>query len=89
MRDMENTFLQLDTLDNDPLMDLHGHSITYRIAIGPQQGRKVFTLQTIPAGFHRPAGSTGAEAAGEPDTFPWGICTEQPVPGAGDAGQAG
>jgi len=24
-------------------------SITYRIAVGPQQGRKVFTLQTLPA----------------------------------------
>ena len=23
-------------------------SITYRIAVGPQQGRKVFTLQTLP-----------------------------------------
>jgi hypothetical protein len=23
---------------------LLGHSITYRIAVGPQQGRKVFTL---------------------------------------------
>jgi len=27
---------------------LLGSSITYRIAIGPQQGRKVFTLQTLP-----------------------------------------
>jgi len=27
---------------------LLGHSITYRIAVGPQQGRKVFTLQTLP-----------------------------------------
>ena len=26
-----------------------GSSITYRIAVGPQQGRKVFTLQTLPA----------------------------------------
>ena len=25
-----------------------GSSITYRIAVGPQQGRKVFTLQTLP-----------------------------------------
>jgi len=29
------------------LQQVHGHSITYRIAIGPQQGRKVFTLQTL------------------------------------------
>ena len=27
---------------------LLGHSITYRIAVGPQQGRKVFALQTLP-----------------------------------------
>jgi hypothetical protein len=26
-----------------------GCSVSYRIAVGPQQGRKVFTLQTIPA----------------------------------------
>jgi hypothetical protein len=25
------------------------HSITYRVAVGPQAGRKVFTLQTLPA----------------------------------------
>ena len=30
----------------DPLWD---HSITNRIAVGPQQARKVFTLQTLPA----------------------------------------
>ncbi len=29
---------------------LLGHSITYRITVGPQAGRKVFTLQTLPAG---------------------------------------
>ena len=27
---------------------LLGHSITYRIAVGPSQGRKVFTLRTLP-----------------------------------------
>ena len=31
------------------MSQLLGHSITYRIAVGPQQGRKVFTLQTLPA----------------------------------------
>jgi len=30
-------------------MPLLVHSITYRIAVGPQVGRKVFTLQTLPA----------------------------------------
>ena len=37
---------------------LRGHSITYRIAVGPQQGRKVFTLQTLPDerdGYEAPA----------------------------------
>jgi hypothetical protein len=28
---------------------LRGHSITYRIAAGPQAGHKVLTLQTLPA----------------------------------------
>lgn len=28
---------------------LLGHSITYRITVGPQAGRKVFILQTLPA----------------------------------------
>ena len=28
---------------------LLGHAITYRIGVGPQAGRKVFTLQTVPA----------------------------------------
>jgi len=31
------------------MSQLRGHSITYRIAVGPQQGRKVFTLQMLPA----------------------------------------
>jgi len=29
------------------MADLVGHSITYRIAVGPHRGRKVFTLQTL------------------------------------------
>jgi len=40
--------LALEGLDEDPMDQLRGHSITYRIAVGPQQGRKVFTLQTLP-----------------------------------------
>jgi hypothetical protein len=30
------------------MAQLLGASITYRIAVGPHQGRKVFTLQTLP-----------------------------------------
>ena len=47
-RDAENDYLALDAADDDPLSVLQGHSISYRIALGPQAGRKVFTLQTLP-----------------------------------------
>jgi hypothetical protein len=35
--------------DDDSLLQLQGASLSYRIAMGPQQGQKVFTLQTLPA----------------------------------------
>jgi hypothetical protein len=34
--------------------------VTYRIALGPQTGRKVFTLQTIPPKPDSPPGFTRA-----------------------------
>jgi len=49
VRDDESSYLTLDLQDDDAMSQLQGHSITYRIAVGPQQGRKVFTLQTIPS----------------------------------------
>ncbi len=48
-RDEENSYLQLDDIDEDSMQQLFGCSVSYRIAVGPQQGRKVFTLQTLPA----------------------------------------
>ena len=48
-RDEENSYLQLDGMNEDPMQQLIGCSVSYRIAVGPQQGRKVFTLQTLPA----------------------------------------
>ena len=39
----------MDAVPEDPMNQVLGHSITYRIAVGPQAGRKVFTLQTLPA----------------------------------------
>jgi len=48
-RDMENSYLAPDAVDEDSMTPLLGHSITYRIAVGPQAGRKVYTLQTLPA----------------------------------------
>ena len=47
-RDTEQLDLR-DVLDeDDPMPDLVGHSITYRNAVGPHRGRKVYTLQTMP-----------------------------------------
>ena len=48
-RDAENSYLASDAVDEDAMSSLLRHSITYRIAVGPQAGRKVFTLQTLPA----------------------------------------
>ena len=47
-RDAESSYLALEPDDDDAMVQLQGHSITYRIAVGPRQGKKVFTLQTLP-----------------------------------------
>ena len=47
-RDEEHSYLALEASDDEAMQQLYGHSITYRIAIGPQQGRKVFTLRSLP-----------------------------------------
>ena len=47
-RDTENTWLTLEEGEDDVITQLHGASVPYRIATGSQQGRKVFTLQTLP-----------------------------------------
>jgi hypothetical protein len=57
-RDMENSFLNLpldDEVNPDGQLVTSVSpagwvtSVSYRIAMGPQQGQKVFTLQTLPA----------------------------------------
>ncbi len=48
-RDEEDSYLNLAEVDEDPMQQVLGSSVSYRIAVGPQQGRKVFTLQTMPA----------------------------------------
>jgi hypothetical protein len=48
-QDDESSYLTLDLQNDDAMNQLQGHSITYRIALGPRLGRKVFTLQTIPS----------------------------------------
>ncbi len=47
-RDLENSYLSAEVVDDDPMAQLQGHSITFRIAVGPDTGRKVFTVQTLP-----------------------------------------
>ena len=44
-RDAENSYLAGEDLEAGPMEQILGSSITYRIAVGPQRGRKVFTLQ--------------------------------------------
>jgi hypothetical protein len=63
--DEETSYLALETSDDEAMQQLYGHSITYRIAIGPHQGRKVFTLQSLPPVEEPKAGSSRvAEVAG-------------------------
>jgi hypothetical protein len=47
-RDDETSYLNLEGQDEDPMQQILGCSASYRIALGPQQGRKVLMLQTIP-----------------------------------------
>jgi hypothetical protein len=48
-RDADSSHLELDPAAGGPMDDLLGHSITYRVAVGPRVGQKVFSLQTVPA----------------------------------------
>ena len=63
VRDLDNTYLALEPHDDDGLAQMLGSSITYRIAIGPRQGHKAFTPQTVPAQQAR-TGDRLAKAAG-------------------------
>ena len=62
-RDAENAWLGGDPAQAGSLDDLIGHSITYRIAVGPRAGQKVFTLQTVPAQAEA-EGRSAAQAGG-------------------------
>ena len=64
-RDAENSYLASDAVDADLMNPLLGHSIIYRIAVGLQAGRKVFSLQTLPACDRQdPFGDTVGKVAG-------------------------
>jgi hypothetical protein len=55
VRDAENTYLSSGPDEDTALEGLLGHSITYRIAVGPNEGRKAFTLQTLAPALEAPA----------------------------------
>jgi hypothetical protein len=46
-RDAGSSYLEL--APGGAMDDLLGHSITYRVAVGPRAGQKVFALQSVPA----------------------------------------
>jgi len=47
-QDTESAWLDLDPAeDTDAMPQILGSSISYRIAVGPQQGRKAFMIRTI------------------------------------------
>jgi len=62
-RDEQHCYLAGDDLEAGPMAQLLGASITYRIAVGPHQGRKVFTLQTLP-GCEAPFEGGAGQVAG-------------------------
>ena len=47
-RDIDNAYLAFDPAEEAPIPGLLGSSITFRIATGPRERQKVFTLQTLP-----------------------------------------
>ena len=53
-RDAESSYLELESAADGPMDDLLGHSITYRVAVGPRAGQKVFSLQSVPARAEEP-----------------------------------
>ena len=58
-RDAQNSYLAGEVIDEGPMDPLWGHSITNRIAVGPQAGRKVLTLQSLPGGDPEQAHAAG------------------------------
>ena len=59
-RDIDKAWLALDP-QGGPMDDLLGHAITYRIAVGPRAGQKLFMLRTLPA---RPPEKDGVARTG-------------------------
>ena len=67
VRDNGQPYLTSEALDGDdetPMHQLLGSSITYRIAVGSQQGRKVMTLQILPDDGDEPLTTRAGNVAG-------------------------
>jgi hypothetical protein len=64
VRDCETSYLALDPASSGPMDDLIGHSIAYRVAMGPRAGQKAFSLQTVPPQLGEEEGEGVARAAG-------------------------
>jgi hypothetical protein len=62
-RDLENAYLAFDFDESNPMPHLQGSSIQYRIAMGAQQGRKAFQLQTVVAAHAENASSSSSSVA--------------------------
>ncbi|MDP2325813.1 MAG: transposase, partial [Gammaproteobacteria bacterium] len=54
VRDTESSHLSREPGEDAGLEALQGHLISYRIALGPHEGRKAFALQTLPARRNAP-----------------------------------
>jgi len=82
-QDTESAWLDLDPAeDTDAMPLIQASSISYRIAVGPQQGRKAFMIRTI---RHRPPHSRHPTSIAQ---FHWqgGLLPEDALPGWDDPG---
>lgn len=66
VRDLDHSYLNVAETKDDAAMEaLRGHFIPYipyRIALGPQEGHKAFTLQTLPVMAEDDAGAVAKAA---------------------------
>ena len=63
VRDLDRSYLNtVESKDNAAMDAWRGHSIPYRIALAPHEGRKAFTLQTLPAMAEDDAGAVAKAA---------------------------
>ena len=65
VRDAESSYVEAGAQsEEDGLAELQGASITYRIALGAQRGRKVMLLQTVLPSLQERYGESAAQSSG-------------------------